>query len=75
MMEAHGHQAKTHLAVEDATGDSAIIEVNAGVLTTHHDRRFTVFTNAPFKNRCGCWVNRTFPSPTIAVPLTATSTR
>lgn len=47
MVEAHGHQATTHLAIEDASGDSAIVEILNGVMTVHRDRRFTVLTNEP----------------------------
>lgn len=36
-----------HLAIEDATGDSAIIEPLGGELVVHHDRRFTVMANDP----------------------------
>ncbi|WP_425826972.1 linear amide C-N hydrolase [Streptomyces fractus] len=39
--------ATTHLAVEDATGDSAIVEFLDGVPHIHHDPEHTVLTNSP----------------------------
>ncbi|HEX4288469.1 MAG TPA: linear amide C-N hydrolase, partial [Trebonia sp.] len=40
MVEAHGHQATIHLAVEDAGGDSAIMENIGGELIVHPVDRF-----------------------------------
>jgi len=37
----------THLAVEDAAGDSAVLEVVAGELRVYHGRNYTVMTNDP----------------------------
>ena len=44
-----GHAATlgSHLAVEDPTGDSAIIEYVAGKLMIHHGPQYTVMTNDP----------------------------
>jgi len=40
--------ATVHLALADATGDSAIIEiVDGGKVRIHHDRSYTVMTNSP----------------------------
>jgi len=36
-----------HLALEDATGDSAIIEYTNGKPTVYHDRAYKVLTNSP----------------------------
>jgi choloylglycine hydrolase len=46
---ALGHTATlgSHLAVEDPTGDSAIIEYVAGKLMIHHGPEYTVMTNDP----------------------------
>ena len=46
---ALGHTATlgSHLAVEDPTGDSAIIEYVAGELVIHHGSEYTVMTNDP----------------------------
>jgi len=36
-----------HLALADASGDSAIFEYISGKLVIHHDRKYTVMTNSP----------------------------
>jgi choloylglycine hydrolase len=46
-VEAHGHKATVHLALEDATGDSAIIEYIEGKPVIHHGREYRVMTNDP----------------------------
>jgi penicillin V acylase-like amidase (Ntn superfamily) len=47
MVEAHGHKANVHLAIEDAGGDSAIIEYIDGKPVIHHGREYTLMTNDP----------------------------
>ncbi len=47
MVGAHGFDATLHLAIEDADGDSAIIEFAAGKPVVHHGREFTLMTNDP----------------------------
>lgn len=42
-----GKAAGGHIAIADATGDSAILEYIAGKLVVHHDRKYTVMTNSP----------------------------
>jgi len=42
-----GKKAGGHLALSDASGDSAIFEYIAGKLVIHHDPKFTVMTNSP----------------------------
>ena len=42
-----GKKAGGHLALADASGDSAIFEYIAGKLVIHHDRKYTVMTNSP----------------------------
>ena len=44
---ANGRPVALHLAVSDATGDSAIFEYIRGALTIHHDRAYQVVTNSP----------------------------
>jgi penicillin V acylase-like amidase (Ntn superfamily) len=39
--------ATLHLAISDATGDSAIFEYIDGKQVIHHDRRYQVMTNSP----------------------------
>mgnify|MGYP001590513670 CR=1 FL=1 len=47
MVKAGGHDANLHLAVEDASGDSAIVEYIAGEPVVHHGRDFVIMTNDP----------------------------
>ncbi len=42
-----GTAVTLHLALEDASGDSAIIEYLDGFPQIHHDRAYTVMTNSP----------------------------
>ena len=44
---ASGEKPALHLALEDATGDSAIFEYLDGRVNIHHGREFTVMTNSP----------------------------
>lgn len=46
-VSVNGHAATIHLAIEDASGDSAIIEYVAGEPVVHHGREFRVMTNDP----------------------------
>jgi penicillin V acylase-like amidase (Ntn superfamily) len=43
----NGAAAALHLAISDASGDSAIFEYVAGKLTIHHGKQYTVMTNSP----------------------------
>ena len=43
----NGQRAQLHLAISDATGDSAIFEYIGGRLVIHHGRQYTVMTNSP----------------------------
>lgn len=47
MVEARGHRANLHLAMEDASGDSAIVEFIDGKPVVHHGRQFRIMTNDP----------------------------
>ena len=47
MAEAKGHKANVHLAIEDSSGDSAIIEVIDGKTMVHHGREYRIMTNDP----------------------------
>lgn len=42
-----GKAAGGHIAIADASGDSAILEYLDGKLVIHHDRKHTVMTNSP----------------------------
>src|SRR5262249_12067290 len=43
----NGTAASGHLAISDASGDSAIVEYIRGTLTIHHSRAYQVMTNSP----------------------------
>lgn len=43
----NGVQSRLHLAVSDASGDSAIFEYLDGRLVIHHGRQYQVMTNSP----------------------------
>lgn len=47
MVEVRGIRSTLHLALEDATGDSAILEYIDGNLVVHHGRQYCVMTNDP----------------------------
>lgn len=47
MAEANGHKSNVHLAIEDASGDSAIVEYIGGKAVVHHGREFRIMTNDP----------------------------
>jgi penicillin V acylase-like amidase (Ntn superfamily) len=47
MTETRGHKANVHLAIEDASGDSAILEYVDGKLVVHHGREHRIMTNDP----------------------------
>jgi penicillin V acylase-like amidase (Ntn superfamily) len=42
-----GRPANMHLAISDATGDSAIFEYVNGQFVIHHGKQYTVLTNSP----------------------------
>jgi choloylglycine hydrolase len=45
--EPSGGRITVHLAMEDSSGDSAILEIVDGAMKIYHDRRYTVMTNEP----------------------------
>lgn len=47
MVGAMGFKTTVHVAIEDATGDSAIIEYVAGEKQVHHGREHVIMTNDP----------------------------
>jgi penicillin V acylase-like amidase (Ntn superfamily) len=47
MVGARGHDATIHVALEDKSGDSAIIEFDHGKQVVHHGREYTLMTNDP----------------------------
>lgn len=70
MVEANGHKATLHLAMEDATGDSAIIEYIGGKPVIHHGREFRVMTNDPtYDEQLALLKKQDFSKPGSNVPV------
>lgn len=70
MVSAHGHDATIHLALEDVTGDSAIIEFDHGTPVVHHGRQFTLMTNDPtYDEQLKLLSAKDFSQPSRDMPL------
>lgn len=70
MAEANGHKANVHLAIEDASGDSAIIEYIGGKAVIHHGRQFTIMTNDPtYDQQLELLKKQDFSKPSSDTPL------
>lgn len=70
MVEANGHKANVHLAMEDATGDSAIVEYIAGKPVIHHGRQHTIMTNDPtYDQQLALLAAQDFSKPASDMPL------
>jgi penicillin V acylase-like amidase (Ntn superfamily) len=70
MVEANGHKATVHLAIEDAGGDSAIIEYVNGKRVVHHGREFRVMTNdPPYDQQLALLKQHDFSKPSSDTPL------
>lgn len=70
MVEARGHKANVHLAIEDASGDSAIIEYIGGKPVVHHGRDYRIMTNDPtYDEQIALLKKLDFSKPTSDTPL------
>lgn len=70
MVEAHGRQATIHFALEDAGGDSAIIEFAGGEPVIHHGRQYTIMTNDPtYDEQLALVSQQDFSHPSSAMAL------
>lgn len=70
MVGARGREATLHLAVEDASGDSAILELADGKLVVHHGRQFTLMTNDPsYDEQLALLAAQDFSHPSRELPL------
>lgn len=70
MAEARGRQATVHLALEDASGDSAIIEYIDGKAVIHHGRQYRVMTNDPaYDVQLKLLSKMDFSNPSSTTPL------
>ena len=69
-VSANGHDANVHLALEDASGDSAIIEFIDGKPVIHHGREFRVMTNDPtYDQQLALLAKEDFSKPSSDMPL------
>jgi penicillin V acylase-like amidase (Ntn superfamily) len=70
MVGAHGYDATIHLAIEDATGDSAIVEYDYGRQVVHHGRQYTLMTNDPiYEQQLELLAQQDFSHPSRDMPL------
>ena len=70
MAEAHGAKTTVHLALEDASGDSAIVEYVGGKPLIHHGRQYQVMTNdPPYDQQLELLKSHDFSHPTSDTPL------
>lgn len=70
MVASHGFDATVHLALEDSTGDSAIVEFIDGQLTIHHDPQYFLMTNDPsYDEQLGMLAQQDFATPSLTLPI------
>ena len=70
MAEAHGHKTFVHLAIEDASGDSAIIEFIGGKPVVHHGNEYRIMTNDPtYDEQLALLKRNDYSKPTSDTPL------
>jgi choloylglycine hydrolase len=71
MVDHEGIKATVHLAIEDATGDSAIIEyTEGGVKNVYHDRAHQVMTNDPsYDQQLANFATYDFTNATRSTPI------
>lgn len=70
MVGARGRLATLHLALEDASGDSAIIEFDQGRMVVHHGRQYTLMTNDPsYDEQLELLARQDFSHPDRDMPL------
>lgn len=68
--EARGRKATVHLAIEDVSGDSAIIEHIHGKPVVHHGREYRVMTNdPPYDEQLALLQRMDFSKPSSDMPL------
>jgi choloylglycine hydrolase len=70
MVSARGHDATLHVALEDSTGDSAVVEFNEGKLVIHHGPEYTLMTNDPtYEEQLKLLSLQDFSHPDLNLPL------
>ena len=70
MAEVRGHKGSIHLVMEDATGDSAVIEYIDGKAVVHHGQDYRVVTNdPPYDEQLALLKKLDFSKPSSDMPL------
>jgi choloylglycine hydrolase len=70
MTEARGSKTSVHLAIEDASGDSAIIEFVDGEQRVHHGREHVIMTNdPPYDEQIALLAQFDYSNPSSEMPL------
>jgi penicillin V acylase-like amidase (Ntn superfamily) len=70
MIEARGTRATVHLALEDAAGDSAIVEYLDGESVVHHGPEYRIMTNSPpYDEQLRLLAELDFSRPSSDMPL------
>jgi penicillin V acylase-like amidase (Ntn superfamily) len=70
MVELHGFKSTVHFAIEDASGDSAIIEHLNGRPVVHHGRQYQIMTNDPtYDEQLALLKKQDFSKPSMDLPI------
>lgn len=70
VVEVNGHKSTIHLAIEDASGDSAVIEFVGGKAVIHHGPEYRIMTNDPtYDEQLALLKKQDFSKPTSDTPL------
>jgi len=70
MIEARGRQATVHIALDDASGDSAIVEYIGGAPVIHHGPEHRIMTNDPtYDEQLALLAQLDFSHPSSDTPL------
>ncbi len=70
LMFPNGMGATLHLAMEDAAGDSAIVEFLKGKPVIHHGRQYQIMTNDPtYDEQLALLQKQDFSHPSMDMPL------
>jgi penicillin V acylase-like amidase (Ntn superfamily) len=70
MVEVNGYRSNLHLALEDASGDSAVIEFVGGEMQVHHGAQYTIMTNdPPFAEQLALLAEQDYSNPSRDMPL------
>jgi choloylglycine hydrolase len=69
MVEARGHKATAHLATDDASDDSAIIEFIGGKPVIYHDHQYAMTNDPTYNTQLALLSKQAFSRPASDMPL------